>query len=157
MRIDYFQLIDRIVELDIAARTIRTETSVPHASTVFEGHFPTFPIMPGVLLIECMAQTAGWLVIATTKFQRMAFLAAVKDAKLRRFVSPGQHLVLSATLEHEGSGYAVAQARGTVDGRPVCDAQIMLSVAEFPRPELRSHMEALAKRLAFPLGAPGND
>ena len=153
MRIDYFQLIDRIVELDTATRTIRTEATVPHASTVFEGHFPGFPIMPGVLLIETMAQTAGWLVIAMSKFERMAFLAAVKEAKLRNFVSPGQQLSLSATIEHEGSGYAVAQAKGTADGRPVCDAQIMLRVTEFPRPELRSHMEELAKRLAFPMGA----
>ena len=52
--------------------------------------------MPGVLLIETMAQTSGWLIIAATKFTRMPFLAAVKEAKLRSFVTPGQALSLSA-------------------------------------------------------------
>ncbi|MPZ56319.1 MAG: beta-hydroxyacyl-ACP dehydratase [Rhizobiales bacterium] len=153
MRIDYFQLIDRIVEIDIAARTIRTEAAVPQTSTIFEGHFPGYPILPGVLLIEAMAQTSGWLVIAMTRFERMPFLAAVKEAKLRRFVPPGEQLTLSATLAHEGSGYAVADAQGIADGKLVCDAQITFRVVDFPGPEFRSHMEEMAKRLAFPLGA----
>lgn len=153
MRIDYFQLIDRIVELDTTARTIRTEANVPQTSTIFEGHFPGYPILPGVLLIESMAQTAGWLVIAVTRFERMPFLAAVKDAKLRRFVPPGQLLSLSATLLHEGSGYAVTEAKGLADGELVCDAQITFRVTDFPGPEFRGHMERMAKQLAFPLGA----
>lgn len=59
MRLEYFQLIDRIVDLRIADRTIRAEATVPDTSTIFEGHFPGHPLMPGVLLIEAMAQTAG--------------------------------------------------------------------------------------------------
>ena len=73
MKLEYFQLIDRIVEIDLAARTIRTEARVPLASTIFEGHFPGHPLMPGVLLIEAMAQTAGWLVIAATQFTGCRF------------------------------------------------------------------------------------
>ena len=152
MRIDYFQLIDRIVELDTTARTIRTEASVPQAGTIFEGHFPGYPILPGVLLIEAMAQTSGWLVIAMTRFERMPFLAAVKDAKLRRFVPPGEQLSLSAALVHEGSGYAVADAKGMAGGKLVCDAQITFRVVDFPGPEFLSHMRDMAKQLAFPLG-----
>ena len=89
MRIEYFQLIDRIVGLDTSAWTIDVEAVVPLESTIFEGHFPGQPLMPGVLLIELMAQTAGWLVIALNRFERMPFLAAVKEAKLRTFVLPG--------------------------------------------------------------------
>jgi 3-hydroxyacyl-[acyl-carrier-protein] dehydratase len=66
MRIEYFQLIDRIIELDLVNLTIRTEAAVPTASTIFEGHFPGHPLMPGVLLIETMAQTCGWLIIGRT-------------------------------------------------------------------------------------------
>src|SRR4051794_9435933 len=109
MRLEYFQLIDRIVDLDLGAKTIRTEARVPASSTIFEGHFPGFPLMPGVLLIEAMAQTSGWLIIAATKFTRMPFFAAVKEAKLRSFIKPDQQLALSAKLLHEGSGFAVTQ------------------------------------------------
>src|ERR1700747_728224 len=104
MRIEYFQLIDRIVDLDVAAQTIAVEARVPTSSTIFEGHFPGFPLMPGVLLIEAMAQTSGWLVGAVNRFERMAFLAAVKDAKFRMFVTPGHKLSVKADLVHEGSG-----------------------------------------------------
>src|SRR3974377_2527192 len=98
MRVEFFQRIDRIVELKLAAHTIHTEAQVPTASTIFEGHFPGHPLMPGVLLIEAMAQTSGWLLIAITKFARMPFFAAVKEAKLRTFVTPGQVLRLSPKL-----------------------------------------------------------
>ena len=64
MRIEYFQLIDRITALDLADHTIKTEALVPTESTIFEGHFPGYPLMPGVLLIESMAQTCGWLIVA---------------------------------------------------------------------------------------------
>ena len=92
MRLEYFQLIDRIVDLNLADRTITCEATVPTTSTIFEGHFPGYPLMPGVLLIEAMAQTSGWLVVALNRFERMPFLAAVKEAKLRTFVTPGQQL-----------------------------------------------------------------
>ena len=63
MRLEYFQLIDRVVDISLGDRKIRAEATVPQASTVFEGHFPGHPLMPGVLLIEAMAQTSGWLLI----------------------------------------------------------------------------------------------
>jgi len=153
MRIDYFQLIDRIVSIDLTAQSIRTEAHVPATSTIFEGHFPGFPLMPGVLLIEAMAQTAGWLVIGVTKFARMPFLASVKEAKLRAFVRPGQQLTISATLMHEGSGFAVATTEISCEDKLSCNAQLTLRLVDFPTPELRAGMEAAAARLNFPLEA----
>jgi 3-hydroxyacyl-[acyl-carrier-protein] dehydratase len=153
MQLEYFQLIDRIVDLNLAARKIRTDAQVPRASTIFEGHFPGHPLMPGVLLIEAMAQSAGWLIIAATGFQRMPFLVAVKEAKLRTFVTPGQALTPEAELVHEGSGYAVAAARITLDGKPVCSAELTFKVMDFPNAELRARMEEWAERVAFPMAA----
>jgi 3-hydroxyacyl-[acyl-carrier-protein] dehydratase len=153
MRIEYFQLIDRIVELDLASRTIRVDAQVPQESTIFEGHFPGHPLMPGVLLIEAMAQTSGWLVIAATKFERMPFLAAVKEAKLRSFVIPGQLLSITAKLLHDGSGYAITKASVTVGGKATCDAELTLRVMPFPDPRLRANMEEVAARIGFPMKA----
>ncbi len=151
MRIEYFQLIDRIADIDLEARTIRTEAEVPAVSTIFEGHFPGHPLMPGVLLIEAMAQTSGWLVIGTTRFERMPLLAAVKTAKLRSFVLPGQTLSLKARLVHEGSGFAVVEASAAVKGKQVCDAEITLRVLPFPNADLHRGMRETARRIGFPM------
>ncbi len=156
MRLDYFQLIDRIVELNLTERTIRTEATVPLTSSIFEGHFPGRPLMPGVLLLEAMAQTSGWLIIALSRFERMAFLASVKEAKLRHFITPGSHLSISATLEHDGSGYAVTKATIVAEGKMACDAEITFRVVPFPEPEFLAHMKELAARLDFPMGAISN-
>src|SRR5262245_1301245 len=156
MQLEYFQLIDRIVDLSLADRTICTEARVPLTSSIFEGHFPGHPLMPGVLLIESMAQTAGWLVIAATGFTRMPFLAAIKEAKLRTFVTPGQVLAVTAKLVPEGSGYAVTSTAVRRDGKSICNAEITFKVMEFPSPDFRATMEAWAQRLQFPMEALAN-
>ena len=111
MQLEYFQLIDRILDLNMDEKKITVEAQVPQHNTIFEGHFPGHPIMPGVLLIESMAQTSGWLLIALMKFERMPFLAAVKEAKMRGFVTPGEVLTVEAGIVHEGSGYAITDAK----------------------------------------------
>ncbi|MGC1899482.1 MAG: 3-hydroxyacyl-ACP dehydratase FabZ family protein [Pseudolabrys sp.] len=150
MRLEYFQLIDRIVDLKIADRKISTEATVPGTSTIFEGHFPGFPLMPGVLLIEAMAQTSGWLIVASNGFARMAFLAAVKDAKFRMFVTPGQKLSVKAALTHEGSGYAITDASITLDDKSICDATLTLRILDFPNDEMKLRMREAAARVGFP-------
>jgi 3-hydroxyacyl-[acyl-carrier-protein] dehydratase len=150
MQLEYFQLIDRILDLNPEERTITVEAQVPKQSTIFEGHFPGYPIMPGVLLIESMAQTSGWLLLALFKFQRMPFLAAVKEAKMRDFVPPGELLTVEASLVHEGSGYAITDARIRVGGKVRCNSTLTFSHVPFPNPDLRGHMDAVAKRIGFP-------
>ncbi len=88
MRLEYFQMVDRITSLDVPGGKITTACLVPEQSPVFEGHFPGYPILPGVLLIETMAQTGGWLVLATQRCAKMPFLMQVEKAKMRAFVSP---------------------------------------------------------------------
>jgi 3-hydroxyacyl-[acyl-carrier-protein] dehydratase len=153
MRLEYFQLIDRVVELDLDRRTIRTEATVPAASTIFEGHFPGLPLMPGVLLLEVMAQTSGWLIIGMTRFSRMPFLAAFKEAKLRSFVKPGDSLQIAASVIHEGSGFARTAAEIRNGGKLACDAEITFRLVEFPNQEFHRHMEEAAAAIAFPVEA----
>ena len=150
MHLEYFQLIDRILDLDTVGKTITVEAQVPAQNTIFEGHFPGYPIMPGVLLIESMAQTSGWLLVALLKFERMPFLAAVKEAKMRGFVTPGELLTVEASLVHEGSGYAITEAKVKVAGKLRSNATLTFSHIPFPNPGLRGHMDAVAKRIGFP-------
>ena len=153
MRLEYLQLIDRIVDLRLADRKIRCEATVPATSTIFEGHFPGYPLMPGVLLIETMAQTAGWLVVALNRFERMPFLAQVKEAKLRTFVTPRQLLAIDADVEHEGSGYVVAKTAITIGGKPICDAMLTFRLREFPNPEMAMRMRETAAGIGLSIEA----
>src|SRR5262245_42778500 len=156
MRLEYFHLIDRILELDPVGRTIRAEAIVPMESPIFEGHFPGYPLMPGVMLLETMAQASGWLIIGVTGFARMPFLAAFKEAKLRSFVTPGQTLVASARLVHEGSGFMVTSAEIRIEGKRVCNAEITFRLTDFPSSEFRAGMQEVAVSIAFPMETVAN-
>ncbi|CDZ35451.1 Putative 3-hydroxymyristoyl-acyl carrier protein dehydratase FabZ-like [Neorhizobium galegae bv. officinalis] len=131
MLLEYFQMIDRVVAVDLGAKVLKAQSIVPAKSPVFEGHFPGMPLVPGVLLIETMAQASGFLVLAATDFAAMPFLMSVDGAKMRAFVEPDAVLDIEAFLEHEGSGYAVTKAKVTCNGKKVCDAQLKLRTMPF--------------------------
>jgi len=149
MRLEYFQMVDRVEAVDTTAGTIRARAEVPRESTVFEGHFPGYPILPGVLLVECMAQTAGHLILVLENFQRMPFLAQIETAKLRRFVEPGTQLSISASLVHLGSGYAVTKANVETEAGVVAEAGIRFRSLPFPSPAMRDLMLENARRLGL--------
>jgi 3-hydroxyacyl-[acyl-carrier-protein] dehydratase len=132
MRLEYFDMIDRVVQLDRAEQRIEARSTVPMQSPVFEGHFPGHPLVPGVLLTETMAQASGYLVLGLMNFSHMPFLMAVDKARFRTFVEPGTELAIEARLEHEGSGYAVTKARIAVAGRAICDAELRFRIMPFP-------------------------
>jgi 3-hydroxyacyl-[acyl-carrier-protein] dehydratase len=151
MRLEYFQMIDRFVDVDVDERVIRSVCTVPQQSTVFEGHFPGYPLMPGVLLIECMAQTTGWLVSAVTGFTGLPALAGVKEAKIRTAVFPGDELEFEGRVVHDGSGYAIGESTGWRKGEVVCDSRLTYRLIPYPSPEFRKTMWDWADRLNFPL------
>jgi 3-hydroxyacyl-[acyl-carrier-protein] dehydratase len=131
MLLEYFQMIDRVEAVDLNAKTLKARSVVPSQSPVFEGHFPGMPLVPGVLLIETMAQASGFLVLAASDFAAMPFLMSVDGAKMRTFVEPDAILDIEVFLEHEGSGYAVTKAKITSSGKKVCDAQLKLRTMPF--------------------------
>lgn len=150
MQLEYFQMVDRITLLDPEARLARADCLVPDASPIFEGHFPGYPLLPGVLMIETMAQIGGWLVLATLRFASMPFLIHVKEAKMRSVVLPGQKLEAEARLIHDGSGFAVVEASITSGGKKVADTEIRYRVVPFPNETLRAKMLETARRIAVP-------
>ena len=104
-----------------------------------------------------MAQSSGWLLLGVMKFERMPFLAMVKEAKMRGFVSPGQLLTIEAKIEHEGSGFAVTSAKARVGSELKCSATLTFRHIPFPDPALRVHMDAMAEKIGFPQQAVPHD
>jgi 3-hydroxyacyl-[acyl-carrier-protein] dehydratase len=150
MQLEYFHLIDRIVDLDVGEKKIVVEAQVPKQSTIFEGHFPGYPLMPGVLLIESMAQASGWLLLGVLKFERMPILAAVKEAKVRGSVFPGDLITIEASLVHEGSGFAVTEAKIRVGGKLRANSTLTFTLIPFPNADMRGYMNSVAERVGFP-------
>ncbi len=148
MRLEYFQMVDRVVALE--GDSITVASTVPDASPVFEGHFPGHPILPGVLMVETMAQAGGWLLLALNGLTRMPFLSKVGEAKFRGFVGPGAELTVEATRIHDGSGYAVASTRILSGGKRIADAEITYRIMDFPAEPLREAMVATARRIGLP-------
>ena len=148
MRLEYFEMIDRVSDFDREGRRIAARSTVPRASPVFEGHFPGHPLVPGVLLTETMAQASGYLLLALADFSRMPFLMAIDRARFRSFVEPGTELAIVAEEAHEGSGYAVTRATIAVAGRTICDAELRFRTMPFPA-GLDEQMRAQARRIGL--------
>jgi 3-hydroxyacyl-[acyl-carrier-protein] dehydratase len=155
MRLEYFDMIDRVDELDVERGTIRAVARLPDTSPVFEGHFPGFATLPGVMMLEMINHAAGYILIRRTNATRFVFLGGIKRAKFRRFLRPGTTALIDARITHDGSGYAVADGRLRVGGELVAEAEITMVITDFPAPELREAFEGMLRRtqLAAPASA----
>lgn len=149
MRLEYFQMLDRLLELDRERGLLKAVANVPLASPVFEGHFPGYPILPGVLMLETMAQASGYLLLAGNGFSRMPFFASAREANFRTFVPPGSELTVTAERIQEGSGYAVLKAKVEHAGKKAADAELMFRTMPFASDALVGHVRAEGARLGF--------
>ena len=147
MRLEYFEMTDRVLE--ISETRLVAEALVPASSPVFEGHFPGYPLLPGVLMIEAMAQACGWLLIRRSGFTRIALLAKVGEAKLRGQVRPEARLTVTAELVHDGSGYAVLKASLAEGATRAADAELTLKTLPFPAPALEAAVRARAAAIGL--------
>lgn len=153
MILERFEMIDRVEAVDLSVPSLRATALVPKESPVFEGHFPGHPIVPGVLLLETMAQAAGYLLIHLNGLSKMVYLASAKEANFRSFVAPETPLIVEASREHDGSGYAVMKSRVLVGAKKVADAQMFFRFGPFPNAEIEAYVHYRANKLGFPKDA----
>ena len=123
-------LVDRIEELE--KERIVGIKNVTANEPFFQGHFPEFPVMPGVLIIESMAQTAGVLVLGQIpdRENKLVFLVSVERAKFRKPVVPGDQLRMEAVITKNKISVAKITAKATVDGVLVAEADLMCSLVD---------------------------
>jgi 3-hydroxyacyl-[acyl-carrier-protein] dehydratase len=121
-----FLLVNRIVAL-VPGISIEAEMSLPATEELFQDHFAGFPVVPGVLLTEMMAQAAGKVLNAQRLPRGLAMLGEVRSAKFRTWVRPGELIRLHATIETSRDAFAVARCHAEVDGRKVCSAELLFS------------------------------
>ncbi|MGD0499439.1 MAG: 3-hydroxyacyl-ACP dehydratase FabZ [Bryobacteraceae bacterium] len=125
-----FLLVDRIVELE--AERIVGIKNVTFNEPMFTGHFPDFPVMPGVLIVEAMAQTAGVLVLKTIadRENKLVLLVAIDYARFRKPVVPGDTLRMEMTILKRKASVAKIAGRATVDGQLVAEIEVMCKLAD---------------------------
>ena len=123
-------MVDRIVE--ITSESVVGIKNVTVNEPHFTGHFPGYPVMPGVMIIEAMAQVAGILVakLAPHTRGRIMFLASVEDAKFRRPVVPGDQLRIEMKLLRLKHTVAKMQGVATVDGQVAAEATLMCKLTD---------------------------
>jgi 3-hydroxyacyl-[acyl-carrier-protein] dehydratase len=126
-----FLLVDRVLEL-VPGQHVRALKNVTVNEPFFPGHFPHRPVMPGVMIIEALAQAAGILAFVTagvsaTPTTRFYF-AAIDNARFRRPVEPGDQLVLNAKLERNMRGILKFSAHATVGDAAACSCDLMVAL-----------------------------
>lgn len=121
-----FTLIDRITELQEGER-ITAVKGLSLAEEYLEDHFPRFPVMPGVLMLEAMYQAAAWLVRKSEDFAHsVVLLKEARNVKFQDFVGPGQVLTVTATIVQQEDQTTTLNARGVVDGRTAVSGRLVL-------------------------------
>ena len=125
-----FLLIDRVLEMDECS--LRAMKNVTMNEPFFQGHFPGTPVMPGVLVVEAMAQAAGFLLLCQVKDRddKLIYFTGIDKCRFRKPVVPGDQLIFEVEVVAKRSSFAKISGRALVDGELVCEAQMMSAMAE---------------------------
>lgn len=122
-------LVDRVIEItDMAIVGIKNVTV---NEPFFQGHFPARPVMPGVLMVEAMAQLGGVFLLSKSENKgKLAYLLSVDNARFRKVVTPGDQLRLEVKVVRMKSKIGTVEGVAKVDGQVVCEAELMFSLVD---------------------------
>ncbi|MCS6853115.1 MAG: beta-hydroxyacyl-ACP dehydratase [Gemmataceae bacterium] len=121
-----FNLVDRILEV-VPGRHIRAYKNLTSGEEYLADHFPSFPVMPGVLMLQTLVEAGAWLLRITEDFRHSVIvLREARNVKYGQFVEPGQRMIVSADLQEHDGTLAVFKGRGEVNGQQTVSARITL-------------------------------
>lgn len=127
-----FLLVDRILELEPGKHAVGIK-NVSAGEPYFAGHFPAFPVMPGVLIVEALAQVGAVALLKLPDFQgKIAFFAGIDGVRFKRQVVPGDVLLLEVTLGKLRRGFGSGTGKATVGGEVAAQGELLFAVGEGP-------------------------
>ncbi|WP_112182177.1 MULTISPECIES: 3-hydroxyacyl-ACP dehydratase FabZ [Paraliobacillus] len=123
-----FLLIDEVIEMEDGKRVV-AKKNVTINEPFFQGHFPDYPVMPGVLIIEALAQTGAVALLKKEENKgKIGFLAGIDKCRFKRQVKPGDQLRLEVEITRLKGSIGKGKAIATVDGVVACEAEIMFAI-----------------------------
>ena len=127
-----FLLVDRVLDIDLQAKTIRAIKNVTVNEPCFTGHFPKRPVFPGVLILEALAQSCALLSFETEGIalgeDQVFYFVGIDGARFKRPVEPGDQLVLHAAMDRSRGGIYKFKCHADVDGEVAAEAEIMCTM-----------------------------
>jgi 3-hydroxyacyl-[acyl-carrier-protein] dehydratase len=144
-----FNLVDRIVAVE-SGRSLRAVKNLTLGEEYLADHFPTFPVMPGVLMLQTLVEASAWLLRLTTDFRHSVIvLREAKNVKYGTFMEPGRQMVVSTELVEQAGGLATFKGKGEVDGVSTVSARLTLACFNLRdrNPALQEMDERLVRHL----------